>query len=98
MEQKRFLLLALPSHYAVRAALSQAADDRLIAAHLMEDLTWVRDASQMADHPAGSKIYCAPYAYKLLDDAWKIQVAEMKIDLVELNSVSIKELINELRR
>ena len=94
---KQFLLLALPSQQLARDTLLQSADDRLIAMHLLEHIAWVREASQMEGHPAASKVYCVPHAYKFLDDEWKILVAEMRIDLVEITSVSIRELTRELQ-
>jgi hypothetical protein len=94
---KQFLLLALPSQPLARDTLLRSADDRLIATHLLEHITWVREASQMEGHPAGSKVYCVPHAYKFLDDEWKVLVAEMRIDLVEITSVSIRELLRELQ-
>ena len=51
----------------------------------------------MEAYPAASKVYCVPHAYRLLDDEWKILIADVRIDLVELTSVSIRELIRELR-
>ena len=94
---KQFLLLAVPSHQVARDALFQAAGDRLVAAHLMEHVSWIREASQMQGQPAASKVYCVPHAYRLLEAEWKVLIAEMKIDLVEMTSVSIRELVRELQ-
>jgi hypothetical protein len=94
---KQFLLLALPSQQLARDTLLRSADDRLIAMHLLEHIIWVREASQIESHATASKVYCVPHAYKFLDDEWKILVAEMRIDLVEITSVSIRELMRELK-
>jgi len=94
---RRFLLLALPSQQLARDTLTAAASDRLIAAHLLEHVAWVSEAGQMEAYPTASKVYCVPHAYGLLDDAWKVLIADMRIDLVELTSISIRELVRELR-
>jgi len=60
-------------------------------------VTWVREASQMEAYPTAGKVYCVPHAYRLLDDEWKVLIADVRIDLVELTSISIRELIRELR-
>src|SRR5882757_720605 len=83
---KRFLLLTLPSQQLARDTLSAAVGDRLITAHLLEHVSWVREASQMEAHPTASRVYCVPHAYRLLDDKWKVLIADVRIDLVELTS------------